>query len=225
MYGALANAEPLTKLERYREFQEFDAQCRREGILFCKLFFVTNRDAIAATLGKRLAQKKICRDLHTWLDASHDGQLFRQGLAEIDAHIDPTDFIAFNSYHKNLEKFSEFVRHTDEPLGHNWTNPWIVVNTGRRHPARVGLMKAFDLQLKSFSVDTSTFPNVLKEMADFFGVPLEAKDRKLRQSYTLEERMDNQFKRGLSARTCVFFMALILFIFYYCSNTYSFGED
>jgi hypothetical protein len=212
------------KVDRYEEFKEFDTQCRRDGILFCKLFFVTNRDAIAATLGKRLAQKKIARDLHTWLDASHDGDLYREGLAEIDLHIDPTDFIAFNSYHKNLDNFGEFVRHTDEPIKGSWTNPWIVVNTGNRHPARISLMKAFDMQLKSFTVNTSAFPEVMQEMAAFFGVGLSDRSM-LRRGDTMEERMDETFKKALSLRACVLLMVLIFMAYYYCSNTYDiFGE-
>jgi polyphosphate kinase 2 (PPK2 family) len=86
--------------ERYREFMEFDRQCFNDKILFLKLLFVTNRDSIASTLGKRLAQKKMARDLRTWLkssrgDESEYGEIGFEGLDEIEAHIDPTDFVAF----------------------------------------------------------------------------------------------------------------------------------
>ena len=117
VYGALAHADTQTRLDRYKEFKEFDAQCRRDSILFCKLLFVTDRDAIARTLGKRLAHRKIAHDLRRWLDANHDGEINREGLDEIEAHIDPTDFIAFNSYHNNLKQFASVARNTDEFSG------------------------------------------------------------------------------------------------------------
>jgi len=67
VYGALANASDSEKNDRYREFMEFDADCMKNKILFVKLMFVTNRDSIAGTLGKRLAQRKMAEDLRTWL--------------------------------------------------------------------------------------------------------------------------------------------------------------
>ena len=102
---------------------------RRKKIVFCKLLFVTDRDSIARTLGKRLAQKKICSDLRVWLDSSngaHAGDITREGIDEIEAHIDPTDFIAFNSYHSNLKKFTTFAKNTDISHRCTYFNPWIV---------------------------------------------------------------------------------------------------
>ena len=100
-------------------------------LLFLKLFFVTNRDSIAKTLGKRLAQKKMANDLTTWLQAcrsrSEEEDIDFEGLEEIKAHIDPTDFIAFNNYERNLRIFSNVVLNTDSEQ-----NPWVVVNTGDR---------------------------------------------------------------------------------------------
>lgn len=133
---------------------EFDARCRRDNILFCKLMFIADRDSIAQTLGKRLAHKKICQDLRKWLDASagdHEGQINREGLDEIEQHIDPTDFVAFNSYHTNLHKFLSFAHNTD--LTHHesaWLNPWLVVCTSDRHPARVQLIDRFQQQFDRF---------------------------------------------------------------------------
>lgn len=94
--------------------------CRQKGILFLKLLFVTNRDSIAKTLGKRLAQKKMARDLKTWLRASGgNGEESLEGLDAVEAHIDPTDFIAFNNYEKNLRIFSNVALNTDTK-----DNPW-----------------------------------------------------------------------------------------------------
>ena len=92
---------------------------------------MTNRDSIAKTLGKRLAQKKMANDLTTWNQAcrsrSGEENIIFEGLEEIKAHIDPTDFVAFNNYERNLRIFSNFCLNTD-----NEQNPWIVVNTGDR---------------------------------------------------------------------------------------------
>ena len=60
--------------ERYKEFMEFDKECFEKRILFLKLLFVTNRDSIAATLGKRLAQKHMAEDLRTWVSGLHSQQ-------------------------------------------------------------------------------------------------------------------------------------------------------
>lgn len=69
--GALAKAPDSEKNDRYREFMQFDADCAKNKILFVKLMFITNRDSIAGTLGKRLAQRKMSQDLRTWLKASY----------------------------------------------------------------------------------------------------------------------------------------------------------
>jgi polyphosphate kinase 2 (PPK2 family) len=116
VYGSCSDLPLDEKQKKYEEFRTYDYNCRNEGVLFCKVFFVSDRDSIASTLGKRLAHKKIARDLHTWLDANSSGQI-REGLAEIELHIDPTDFIAFNKYEDNLKRFAEFSRNTDY-VGH-----------------------------------------------------------------------------------------------------------
>lgn len=134
VYGTHAKLPTAEKLKRYAEFQDFDAQCAADGVLLCKLLFVADRDTIAKTIGKRLAQKKIAQDLRTWLNASAGHGCARDGLDEIDRHIDPTDFLAFNAYQDNLHKFANFARHTDKVTDHGssggtgtgWSNPWLV---------------------------------------------------------------------------------------------------
>ena len=126
MYGTLAKASEADKQLKYAEFMHFDGQCRSNNVMFFKLLFVTDRDSIARTLGKRLAHRKICKDLRKWLDASCDGQVSRPGLDEIDAHIDPSDFVAFNSYHDNLNKFITFAKNTNTSEEFPWFNPWLV---------------------------------------------------------------------------------------------------
>lgn len=138
-------------MRKYEEFRAYDAKCKEEGVLFAKLLFVADKDSIASTLGKRLAHKNIARDLRVWLDAN-SVQHSRDGLEEIDLHIDPTDFIAFNKYERNLHVFTEFARNTDRTGA---TGPWTVINTCRRQPARLGLLKAFERELKSFGQDDS----------------------------------------------------------------------
>lgn len=61
VYGNLNEKSSYERQQRYQEFIEFDKKCREKDILFLKLLFVTNRDSIAKTLGKRLAQKKMAR--------------------------------------------------------------------------------------------------------------------------------------------------------------------
>lgn len=89
VYGALAKAPNSEKNDRYREFMQFDADCTKKKILFIKLMFVANRDSIAGTLGKRLAQRKMSQDLRTWLKASYAdtpgiGEIPMEGLDMID---------------------------------------------------------------------------------------------------------------------------------------------
>jgi hypothetical protein len=175
VYGKLRDASLSDKLVKYQEFRSYDATCHKEGILFCKLLFVTNKDSIASTLGKRLAHKKVARELRTWINANwveQGGDMSSlQGLEDIEHHIDPTDFVAFNKYEENLAKFTEFARNTDtmyENKGNSRTttkptydNPWTVVNTSKRHPARLGLLKEFRNQLVRFA----TAPPVIADVA------------------------------------------------------------
>ena len=60
-------------------------------------------------------------------------------------HIDPTDFVAFNRYQKNLRVFANFALNTDSD-----ENPWLVVNTTDRTAARKQLLRAFAGQLQRF---------------------------------------------------------------------------
>jgi len=145
VYGNLNELSPAEKKQRYEEFIAFDKQCRDKDILFLKLLYVTNRDSIAKTLGKRLAQKKMAKDLTTWLQACSSRDISFEGLEAISAHIDPTDFIAFNNYERNLRIFSNFALNTDCEQ-----NPWVVVNTGDRYSARKALMRDFRSHLNDF---------------------------------------------------------------------------
>lgn len=157
VYGKLNQLSTEQKLEHYLEFHQFEEECLSNGIMFCKLLFVTSRDSISTTLGKRLAHKEIVRDLHTWLDANsihHE----RDGLNEIENHIDPTDFVALNKYDQNLKIFHDFVLHTDHVgrshISHNSTCayiPWLVINTSQRHLARIQIMKSFEKQLDLYA--------------------------------------------------------------------------
>jgi hypothetical protein len=157
VYGDMRKLSPQEKMDHYIEFHKFEEECLEKGILFLKLFYISDRDSISKTLGKRLAQKKIGRDLQNWLDANsilHD----RAGLEEIESHIDPTDFIALNRYDQNLHNFYDFALNTDHVgrLHHaahkSWCayNPWVVVSTHDRHRARLSIMKLFEKQLEQY---------------------------------------------------------------------------
>jgi hypothetical protein len=70
------------------------------------------------------------------LDANSSEQ-FREGLAEIELHIDPTDFIAFNKYEENLAKFAEVARNTDY-VGHVGEQQDASIGYG--NPVRINVM-------------------------------------------------------------------------------------
>eukprot|EP00934_Nitzschia_sp_Nitz4_P003730 Nitzschia sp. Nitz4//scaffold380_size13111//5510//7999//NITZ4_008982-RA/size13111-augustus-gene-0.39-mRNA-1//-1//CDS//3329549879//3720//frame0 len=147
VYGAFKDLEGMEREEKYAEFRAYDEACENH-VLFCKLLFVTDKDSIATTLGKRLAHKQIARDLRTWLEANSFSHSF-SGLDEIEHHIDPTDFVAFNRYKQNLSLFTEFARGTDAGFGDG--NPWTVVNTSNRQVARLALLRTFESQFARIS--------------------------------------------------------------------------
>jgi hypothetical protein len=158
VYGSFANLPTEEKKRKYQEFRQYDAICRVEDVLFLKLLFVADKDSIASTLGKRLAHKKIARDLRTWLDANSIPHS-REGLEEIEAHIDPTDFVAFNKYSVNLSIFTEFARNTNTLRNRDnrgvldkYDDHWNVICTTKRYPARLKLLKKFEQQLIRYAV-------------------------------------------------------------------------
>jgi polyphosphate kinase 2 (PPK2 family) len=200
VYGTKTEASAAEKRDRYREFMAFDADCKKNNILFCKLMFVTNRDSIAATLGKRLAQRKMARDLRTWLKASRGDEfdeLVMEGLDAIDLHIDPTDFIAFNSYQDNLHKFMNFALNTDTE-----ENPWVVVNTGDRYAARTQLLKVFQTQLGVLRDTRKTGSSVQETPA-----------------IEVAAMIDWKFKKPCPIQAIVALMAILLLVYYYSINT------
>ena len=205
MYGNLNDLPLETKEKRYEEFREFDRTCREKGILFLKLFFVTNRDSIAKVLGKRLAQKKMALDLKTWLQASDEGKEDSfEGLDAIAAHIDPTDFIAFNNYERNLRIFSNIVLNTDSE-----SNPWVVVNTGDRFSARKALMQTFRSHLHKYKTGGKHCSSCC-DKDDVDGEAIEIDDM-MKTRYRLTWRH--------SAIAWICFMGLLLLAFIYAENT------
>lgn len=211
VYGNLNEKSSHERQQRFQEFIDFDKQCREKDILFLKLLFVTNRDSIAKTLGKRLAQKKMAKDLKVWLQAcrsreeSEDVPL--EGLEAIEAHIDPTDFIAFNNYERNLRIFCNFALNTDSEQ-----NPWVVVNTGDRYAARKALMQAFRVHLDEFQArakDRSLCcPNKPLPPSETPGIEM-------------DQMMKGKFKKSWrhSVYAWVTLMTLLLLAFIYAENT------
>jgi polyphosphate kinase 2 (PPK2 family) len=202
---------------KYREFMAFQRDCFEKNILFLKLLFVTNRDSIAATLGKRLAQKKMARDLRTWLSSSRgdvgdQGVIGFEGLDAIEQHIDPTDFLAFNNYQANLRIFTNFAWNTDST-----ENPWIVVNTGNRYAARKHLLRAFCIQLDNFQ----------KRKREHVGSAETQTDNVESQPISLGLDEEAMLQNGLYQPCSIqFFVTLIgisVIVWYYCKNT-TFGE-
>ncbi|KAG7352169.1 hypothetical protein IV203_008217 [Nitzschia inconspicua] len=158
VYGSFAQLSLDEKKKKFEEFRQYDYICRVEDVLFIKLLFVADKDSIASTLGKRLAHKKIAQDLRTWLDANSIPHS-REGLEEIEAHIDPTDFIAFNNYKTNLSIFTEVARNTNtlknrltDGIPDKYDDHWNVICTTKRYPARMKLLKNFESQLKRYAL-------------------------------------------------------------------------
>lgn len=130
-----------------------------------------------------------------------------EGLEAIEAHIDPTDFVAFNNYERNLRIFCNFALNTDSEQ-----NPWVVVNTGDRYAARKALMQTFRVHLDEFQarakVHSSCCPN--KPLP-----PLET------PGIEMDQMMKGKFKKSWrhSVYAWVTLMALLLLAFIYAENT------
>ena len=229
VYGNLDKLSFEQKMQHYKEFREYDYNCRNSDVLFFKCFFVTDRDKIAATLGKRLAHKKIAQDLKVWLDANSIPHS-RQGLDEIEMHIDPTDFVAFNKYEDNMHKFSTVVRNTDI-VGHvggqtesqiHYRNPWLVINTSNRHAARLSMMAHFRGKLEQYAVP-------LGQEAP--ARPLLARLCARRETNRFEELYDSKFvpddivtkkERGVSAQVLIQSVVLTVLLLLYFHQTWNF---
>lgn len=215
VYGELAKASEHTRAERFREFMVFDREMHEKGILFCKLLFVTSRDSIASTLGKRLAQRKMARDLHTWLQASRGeessfGDEGFEGLDEINLHIDQTDFVAFNRYQQNLRKFTNFALNTDTD-----ENPWIVVNTTDRFAARKELLRAFAGQLQRFHASNRTtrcWPSSTRQIEEHDSPGLSVSE------------VEKGFVKPWPLTGLITMAGLLLLLFYYSEHT-TFGTN
>jgi hypothetical protein len=204
--------------DRYQEFLAFERDCFEKNILFVKLLFVTNRDSIAATLGKRLAQKKMARDLRTWLsssrgDISDKSAAGFEGLDAIEQHIDPTDFLAFNNYQTNLRIFANFAWNTDSS-----ENPWIVVNTGDRYAARKHLLRAFRIKLEYYQKRKREHVDISESRADVI-------EMQPQPSPGLDEEtmIQQSLYRPCSIQFIVSLLGITVIVWYYCKNT-SFGE-
>jgi hypothetical protein len=220
----------------------------KNKILFVKLMFITNRDSIAGTLGKRLAQRKMSQDLRTWLKASYSDApdtdvISMEGLDMIDLHIDPTDFIAFNRYQHNLRVFMNFALNTDTDA-----NPWVVVNTTDRLSAR----KQVSLRPCCFHFALKLYSNILiswlSQLLDVFEGQIDAfaraqaggsrswcsgllcpsgaepEETTETPGITMSEMMDRKVKKGPNLSGTVALMALLILVFYYCENT-TFGDN
>lgn len=210
VYGGFDKLPEYKKHNLYSEFLDFDATCEKENILFCKFLFVADRDSIAKSLGKRLAHKKIAKDLHLWLDSSsgQGGQIDRAGLAEIDEHIDPTDFIAFNKFQKNLNKFLTFAKNTDFREHSSVFNPWLVINTTDRHAASIELLHQFERHFDRFST---------RDLSASFW---ERCDTKLSREHELKS-----FKKYLYmySRLLYLSMGLLFMVYFFLNRKYGFG--
>jgi polyphosphate kinase 2 (PPK2 family) len=210
--------EQVERNEKYREFVAFERDCFDKNILFVKVLFVTNRDSIAATLGKRLAQKKMAHDLRTWLsssrgDVSKQGVMGFEGLDAIEQHIDPTDFLAFNNYQTNLRIFTNFAWNTDTS-----ENPWIVVNTGDRYTARKHLLHAFQVKVDYYQKRKKELLNCSEpRLVDVEG------PASTPPGLDEEAMLQQGLYRPCSIQFMVTLIGITMIVWYYCKNT-TFGE-
>lgn len=231
VFGDLGQAASDVRQDRFREFMEFDRSMYEKNILFCKMLFVTNRDSIAQTLGKRLAQRQMAQDLHTWLQASRGGgespfgDAGFEGLEEINAHIDPTDFTAFNNYQRNLRIFSNGALNTDAG-----ENPWLVVNTTDRYAARKQLLQAFCAQVQRFHARHPRAKRFLPLSSSLLSPRSSRKEQRRPHQHqhrdtpalTLAET-NKGFVRPFPLPGLVGMVGLLWLVFYYAEHT-SFGE-
>eukprot|EP00956_Cyclotella_meneghiniana_P043124 scaffold253581_cov43-Cyclotella_meneghiniana.AAC.2 len=144
-------------------------------------------------------------DLKTWLQASYQSNEDSfEGLDAIEAHIDPTDFVAFNNYERNLRIFSNIVLNTDSE-----SNPWVVINTGDRFAARKALMQRFRSHLHQYKTGGKHCSSCC-DKDDVDGEAIEIDDM-MKRRYRLSWRH--------SAIAWVCFMGLLLLAFIYAENT------
>ena len=289
VYGKLDELNLEGKLKKYGEFRQYDKQAfHQDGILFFKLLFVSDKDSIASTLGKRLAHVHIVNDLRTWLYSNSNlsegaKDVIDEGLQEIELHIDPTDFIAFNQYESNLSKFTSFARNTEWFMyqsqggsntntdgtsaansgegddddnkgddsgisntsrhsgggsgtagGYQYYNPWIVINTSKRHPARLGLLKAFRDQLSRYSVAVASsssrrrgiFPPTFNRVIMMDKIVAWLKyDRTISQKYSqsqLGQDYIEQRDHGVSVKATFQSLILLGLVLFYANITWKF---
>jgi hypothetical protein len=161
------------------------------------------------------------QDLRTWLRASHGGESANEnvpmeGLDFIDMHIDPTDFIAFNKYEKNLHKFVNFALNTDIPA-----NPWVVVNTWDRFAARKQLLQIFEAQLDAYAL--AKHPNKRRSYNPFRGVPAITDDHDT-PDIDEAEMIGKKMRKRLRMGTVLALIGLLLIVFYYCDHTTFFEQ-
>lgn len=131
-----------------------------------------------------------------------------EGLDEIELHIDPTDFIAFNSYQKNLHIFTNFALNTESP-----ENPWVVVNTGDRYNARKQLLSAFRMKLERFMARNVCWPK-------------SAETDPQQDTPGIDEAtmLEMGFSKPLPVQLVVALAGILFLVFYYCEHT-TFGTN
>jgi hypothetical protein len=226
VYGSFANLPREEKRNKYEEFRQYDAMCRVMDVLFIKLLFVADKDSIASTLGKRLAHKKIARDLRIWLDANSIPHS-RDGLLEIEAHIDPTDFVAFNKYKRNLSIFTEFARNTNTMRNRTnrgtldkYDDHWNVICTTKRYPARMKLLQKFEQQLRRYAVTPTDQVTLTGKFYAFFDPRTVARriSSIVPENY-VEEKHDNA---KVSSRAIFQTFLLVCLFYFYAYITWHF---
>jgi hypothetical protein len=142
---------------------------------------------------------------------------------EIERHIDPTDFIAFNKYKRNLSIFTEFARNTDSlhrapGSRDNYDAHWTVVNTCKRYPARLQLLNTFQRQMRRYSLTPTDRVNLLGRL---FAAVMDRKQVQADQAPLPPDYVEDK-QHGISLRAVLQSIVLAGLLYFYAYITWKF---
>lgn len=209
VHGPLHKASDAEKHYHYKDFMEFDAKCMKNGIVFLKLMFVANRDAIAATLGERIGQKEAAQKFHSINDSDRhevdEENASNESLEAMDTDIGDTSFGAFNSFQKYLNEFVTFAKHTDSPV-----NPWVVVNTSDYYVVQKMLLRKFEDMLDWYAEERRQISLVSRDLVSW-----STREEVGDNWYALSEKLKREANTALSMSVIVALMGLLVILFLY----------
>jgi hypothetical protein len=143
---------------------------------------------------------------------------------EVEKHIDPTDFIAFNKYKENLSIFTEVARNTDsrqrtQGSKDSYDDHWTVVNTCNRYPARLQLLKTFEKQMKRYAL---TPTDRLSFIGKLFAAVMDRKEVAVVDQSPLPQDYVEDKQKGVSIRAVLQTFVLAALLYFYAYITWKF---